>query len=136
MYIDTSRITRGGKTYTRHLLRASYRANGKVLHRTLAHVSPCSAAESEAIRLALRPQGELEHLGTLPDAIPVQQGPSFGAVWTVSHVARRLGIAQALGTTRDGQRALWPVIARGIDQGARLAAVRLAMAHAACDVLG
>ena len=29
MYIDTSRITRGGKTYTRHLLRESYRANGK-----------------------------------------------------------------------------------------------------------
>jgi hypothetical protein len=31
MYIDTSRITRGGKTYTRHLLRESYRAHGKVL---------------------------------------------------------------------------------------------------------
>ena len=31
MYIDTSHITRGGKTYTRHLLRESYRANGKVV---------------------------------------------------------------------------------------------------------
>src|SRR5256884_6138602 len=136
MYIDTSRITRGGKTYTRHLLRESYRAHGKVLHRTLANVSHCSEAEIEAIRLALRHKGELEHLGTIQDAITLQQGPSFGAVWTVYHVARRLGIEQALGTTREGKLALWQVMARVIDQGSRLSAVRLAMAHAACDVLG
>jgi Transposase DDE domain len=135
-YIDTSHITRGGKTYTRHLLRESYRAHGKALHRTIANVSHCSAAEIEAIRLALRHKEELEHLGTLQDAITLQQGLSFGAVWTVYQGARRLGIAQALGTTRDGKLALWQVIARVIDQGSRLSAVRLAMAHAACDVLG
>jgi hypothetical protein len=136
MYIDTSRITRGGKTYTRHLLRESYRAHGKVLHRTIANVSHCSEAEIEAMRLALRHKEALEHLGTIPDAITLQQGMSFGAVWTVYHVARRLGIEQALGTTREGKLALWQVIARVIDQGSRLSAVRLAMSHAACDVLG
>jgi Transposase DDE domain len=136
MYIDTSHITRGGKTYTRHLLRESYRANGKVLHRTIANVSHCSAAEIEAMRLALRHKEALEHLGTIQDAITLKQGLSFGAVWTVYHVARRLGIAQALGTTREGKLALWQVIARVIDQGSRLSAVRLAMSHAACDVLG
>src|SRR5712691_5679136 len=136
MYIDTSHITRGGKTYTRHLLRESYRANGKVLHRTIANVSQCSEAEIEAMRLALRHKEALEQLGTIQDAITLQQGPSFGAVWTVYHVARRLGIAQALGTTRAGKLALWHVIARVIDQGSRLSAVRLAMAHAACAVLG
>jgi hypothetical protein len=136
MYIDTSRITRGGKTYTRHLLRESYRANGKVLHRTIANVSHCSAAEIEAMRLALRHKEDLEHLGTVQDAVTLKQGVSFGAVWTVYHVARRLGIAQALGTTREGKLALWQVMARVIDQGSRLSAVRLAMSHAACDVLG
>jgi len=136
MYIDTSHITRGGTTYTRHLLRESYRANGKVLHRTIANVSHCSAAEIEAMRLALRHKEELAHLGTIQDSITLQHGVSFGAVWTVYHVARRLGIAKALGTTRDGKLALWPVSARVIDQGARLSAVRLAMAHAACDILG
>src|SRR6266571_4074751 len=136
MYIDTSRILRGGKTYTRHLLRESYRANGKVLHRTLANVSHCSEAEIEALRLALRHKGELQHLGTIQDAITLKQGLSFGAVWTVYHVARRLGIEKALGTTREGKLALWQVIARVIDQGSRLSAVRLAMAHAACDILG
>ena len=136
MYIDTSRITRGGKTYTRHLLRESYRASGKVLHRTMANVSHCSEAEIAAMRLALRHKEDLEHLGTIQDAITLKQGVSFGAVWTVYHIARRLGIEKALGTTREGKLALWQVIARVIDQGSRLSAVRLAMAHAACDVLG
>src|ERR671939_1866850 len=136
MYIDTSHITRGGKTYTRHLLRESYRANGKVLHRTIAHVSQCSAAEIEAMRLALRHKDDLEHLGTIQDALTLKQGVSFGAVWTVYHIARRLGIEKALGTTRAGKLALWQVMARVIEQGSRLSAVRLAMAHAACDVLG
>src|SRR5919198_1432118 len=136
MYLDTSHITRGGKTYTRHLLRESYRANGKVLHRTIANVSHCSEAEIEAMRLALRHKEDLEHLGTIQDAITLKQGLSFGAVWTVYQVARRLGIDKALGTTRDGKLALWQVLARVIDQGSRLSAVRLAMSHAACDVLG
>jgi hypothetical protein len=136
MYIDTAHITRGGKTYARHLLRESYRANGKVLHRTIANVSHCSEAEIEAMRLALRHKEELEHLGTIQDAITLKQGTSFGAVWTVYHIARRLGIEKALGTTREGKLALWQVMARVIDQGSRLSAVRLAMTHAACDVLG
>jgi transposase len=136
MYVDTSHITRGGKTYTRHLLRESYRANGKVLHRTIANVSHCSAAEIEALRLALRHKEDLEHLGSLQDAITLKQGVSFGAVWAVYHIARRLGIEKALGTTREAKLALWQVIARVIDQGSRLSAVRLAMSHAACDVLG
>jgi Transposase DDE domain len=136
MYIDTSHITRSGKTYTRHLLRESYRAHGKVLHRTIANVSHCSEAEIAALRLALRHKEDLEHLGAIQDAVTLKQGLSFGAVWTVYHVARRLGIAQALGTTREGKLALWQVIARVIAQGSRLSAVRLAMAHAACDVLG
>src|SRR5438128_1778299 len=136
MYIDTSHITRGGKTYTRHLLRESYRAHGKVLHRTIANVSHCSEAEIEAMRLALRHKEALEELGTIQDAVTLKQGVSFGAVWTVYHVARRLGIAKALGTTREGKLALWQVMARVIDQGSRLSAVRLAMSHAACDVLG
>jgi len=49
----------------------------------------------------------------------------------VHAVARELGIADALGHTRAGKLALWQVIARVIDQGSRLSAVRLATSHAA-----
>src|SRR5262245_61421860 len=136
MYVDPSPLTRGGKTYTRLLLRESSRANGQVLHRPIAKVSHCSEAELAALRLALRHKDALEPLGPLQDAITLQPGVSFGAVWTVYHIARRLGIDKALGTTRAGKRALGQGVARVLAQGSRLAAVRLAMSQAACAVLG
>jgi hypothetical protein len=136
MYADTSHSTRGGNTSTRHLRRASYRAHGPVLQRPMAHVSQGSEAESAAMRLALRHQEALEPLGTLQDALTLQHGVSFGAVGPGCQVARRVEIAQALGTTRAGTLALGPGLARVSKPGARLSAVRLAMAPAACAVLG
>jgi transposase len=135
MYLDTSRITVNGKTYTRHLLRESFRENGKVRHRTVANISNASPEEIEAVRLALRHKNELQNLGTLRQDVGLQQGPSVGAVVLVQQVAERLGIAEALGPSRPGKLALWQVIARVINQGSRLAAVRLATTHAACDLL-
>ena len=136
MYVDVSHVRQGGKTYTRYLLRESYRGDGKVKHRTIANLSACSAAEIEAIRLALRHEDNLSALGINPSDIVIKQGLSYGAVHVVYEVARSLGIVAALGTTREGLLALWQVIARVIDQGSRLSAVRLARAHAAKEILG
>jgi hypothetical protein len=61
MYVDVSHIRQGAKTYSRYLLRESYREDGKVKHRTIANLSGCSAAEIEAIRLALRTKITLRH---------------------------------------------------------------------------
>jgi len=135
MYLDISTLQRNGRTYQRVLLRESYRQNGKVKKRTLANLSTCSQEEIEAIQLALRHKHNLAQLGSVEQDLTVQQGPSVGAVWLVYQVARRLGIANALGNSREGKLALWQVIARTIDQGSRLSAVRLAGHHAACDVL-
>ena len=136
MYVDVSHIRQGDKTYTRYLLRESFRDNGKVKHRTIANLSGCSAAEIEAIRLALRHKDNLSALTTAPPQFTIKQGLSYGAVHVVYEVARSLGIDKALGTTRDGQLALWQVIARVIDQGSRLSAVRLARSHATQEILG
>jgi len=136
MHLDSSSTTSNGKTYHRHLLRESYREAGKVKHRTIANLSRCSPEEIEAIRLALRHKGDLEAMIAERPALRERQGLSVGAVWTLYQVARRLGIEQALGDSRAGRLALWQVIARAIGQGSRLSAVRLAMSHAACDVLG
>ena len=138
MYVDVSHIRQGGKTYTRYLLRESYREDGKVKHRSIANLSGCSDAEIEAIRLALRHKDKLSalELDTNPSAIVIKQGLSYGAVHLVHEVARSLGIVAALGPSRDGLLALWQVIARVIDQGSRLSAVRLARAHAAKEILG
>ena len=136
MYVDTSTVRSAtGKTYTRHLLRESYREGGKVKHRTIANLSSCSAEEIEAIRLALRHKQDLTELVSMKDDLCLEQGLSVGALWTVFDVARRVGIVDALGWDREGKLGLWQVIARVIDQGSRLSAVRLAGSHAACDVL-
>lgn len=137
MYVDSSTSKQGEKSYTRHLLRESYREGKKVKHRTIANLSQCSAEEIAAIRLALRHKKNLSELTTGKEESFLQkQGLSIGAVWLVYDMARQLGIVAALGTTRDGKLGLWQVIARVIDQGSRLSAVRLAGSHAACDILG
>ena len=136
MRLDSIKKTANGKTYVSHLLRQAYRDNGRVRHRTIANLSRCSTEEIEAIRLALRHKGDLTQLGSLKDDLCIQQGLSVGAVFALSTLARRLGIERALGNSQDAKQALWQVLARVIDQGSRLSAVRLAGTHAACDVLG
>jgi len=132
MHVDQAK---SGK-YSRVLLRESYRDGGKVKHRTIANLSACSPAEIDAIRLALRHKDDLTALGLLSENVALRQGLSVGGVWLVYDLARQLGIEQALGTSRQGKLALWQVIARVLEQGSRLSAVRLAASHAACDMLG
>jgi hypothetical protein len=66
----------------------------------------------------------------------MHEGRSVGAVWCVAKVAGRLGITTALGRGRQARLALWQVIARVIEQGSRLSAVRLHDTHAMADVIG
>jgi hypothetical protein len=87
------------------------------------------------MKLALEHKEDLTQLGSIRDDLRLCQGDSVGAVWLVYKMACRLGIASALGDSRDGKLALWQVIARVIDQGSRLSAVRFAAHHGACDIL-
>jgi len=134
MYVDTW-TSKNGK-YTRHLLRQSFREGRKIKHRTIANISHCSDEEIAAIRLALKHKDNLSSLGSINDSVTLKQGVSVGAMWLVYAMAKELGIAAALGPSRQGKLALWQVIARVIDQGSRLSAVRLACCHAACEALG
>jgi transposase len=136
MFVDTCTYKANRKTYTRHLLRESFREKGKVRHRTLANLSRASDEEIQAIKLALKNKHQLEQLGNIDQDIDVKQGLSLGAVMTLWQLAQKTGLAKALGSSQDAKQALWQVFARVIDQGSRLSAVRLATSHAACDVLG
>jgi len=124
-----------GKTYQSIYLRESYRDGDHVRKRDIANLTHCDPKEVAAIELALQFKGNLAALGSL-DNIRLSQGPSVGAVWVIVETARRLGIEHALGGGFAGQLALWQVVARVLEQGSRLSAVRLAQVHAACDVLG
>jgi hypothetical protein len=124
-----------GKTYQSIYLRESYREGDHVRKRNIANLTHCDPKEIAAIELALQFKGNLAALSSL-DKIQLAQGPSVGAVWVIVETARRLGIEQALAGGFAGQLALWQVVARVLEQGSRLSAVRLAQVHAACDVLG
>lgn len=157
MFIDSSTY-RGpnGKRYSRVLLRSSHRENGKVVHRTLGNLSSCSPEEIQAVRLALQHKEQLTEIinrfqlsppSQSPPAPPTSsaptaaadahftQGPSVGALILLSALAKELGISEVLGEDRQGKLALWQVIARALDQGSRLSAVRLARDLGAATVL-
>ncbi len=122
------------KIYQSVLLRESYREGGKVKKRTIANLSGCKPEEIAAIKLALKHKDDLTEIGSLK-SVELQEGLSVGAVWTVYQMAKRTGIEKSLGKGFAAKLAMWQVIARVIEQGSRLSAVRLAQTHAACDVL-
>jgi len=136
MHIARSSWTsKNGKTYQSVWLRQTYR-EGKATHkRDVANLKGCSREEIDAIELALKHRGNLAALASIKD-VKIKEGLSVGAVWTVYEVARGLGLEKVLGQEHAGKLALWQVIARVLDQGSRLSAVRLARVQAACDVLG
>jgi transposase len=136
MHIVENKSNQGKKIYQSILLRESYRKDGKVKKRTIANLSHCSAEEISAIKLALQYKDDLSKLVHLEDDVKLQEGLSVGAVWVVYQIAKRIGIEGALGKEFNGKLSLWQVIARVIDQGSRLSAVRLGQVHAACDILG
>jgi transposase len=128
-------VSGNGKVYQSIYLRESYREGNRVRKRNIANLTHCDPQEVAAIELALQFKGNLAALGSL-DKVELSQGLSVGAVWTAYETARRLGILKVLGNDFNGQLALWQVLARVLEQGSRLSAVRLAQVHAACDVIG
>ena len=141
MYVERIKSKQGNKTYEQVLIRESYREKGaaktRVKHRTLLNITKCPRAVQDAIALALKdPERILEQAQRQEKAFTLHEQRSVGAVWAVAKVAERLGIVKALGQGRQGQLALWQIIARVIEQGSRLSAVRLHETHALAEVVG
>ncbi|SHI16438.1 IS1634 family transposase [Desulfofustis glycolicus] len=141
MHIHRVKSKRGDKVYTQILLRESYRERGehgsKVKKRTLLNLTKYPESVISAIELALKHKDnlpELEHL--LGSSVKHTQGRSVGALWVLLHVCRDLGLDKIIGSSRHGLLCLWMIMARLIEQGSRLSAVRLADEHAVCELLG
>jgi hypothetical protein len=141
MHIHRTTSRRGNKVYTQILLRESYRERteqgSKVKKRTLLNLTKYPAAVVKAIELALKHKDnlpELEHL--LGSSVKQKQGRSVGAVWVLLHLCRELGLDKIVGPSRNGLLCLWLIMARLIEQGSRLSAVRLAEEHAVGELLG
>jgi hypothetical protein len=132
MYID---ISKSGK-YRRVLLRESYREDGKVKKQTVANISNCSDDSIAILQFALRNADKLPEILSNHYEMDISHGKSVGAVFVAAEIARRTGITKALGSDRQSDLALWQIIARLIDQGSRLSAVRLHQTHALAEAIG
>ena len=136
MYIDTSKTTIRGKTYSRCLLRESYRQDGKVKHRTIANLAKWSPELVQMLKAALAGKLLPADRVVTAESIGIHQGQAFGAVYVLARLAQRLKITKALGKSPFLLTVLWLIFARIIDQGSRLSAARLAKRHAVKEVLG
>ena len=149
MYITRSSWTnRSGKTYNSIWLKESYRENGKVKSRYILNLKDWPEGAISALQLALDAESKSnaatdnesivdksETIQVLPQQISLNQGLSVGALFTVSQIAERLGIVDALGNDFQAKLALWQICARVIEQGSRLSAVRMANLHATASIL-
>jgi transposase len=133
MYVDKCTATQNGKTYTRYLLRESKREGKKTIKTTILNITPWGEQTCEAIRFALSHQNNLQELNIKPldirsitAQLHLQQDKPIGDVWFLQQLATKTGIVAALGDSKEARLALWQIIARTLDQGSRLSAVRLA----------
>lgn len=121
MHVVTTRRHYKDRTYETHLLRRSYRAEGKVKNETLANLSHLPAETIEVIRRSL--QGET--FVAAGAAFAITRARPHGHVAAVAAMARRLGLPALLGPAgaeRDLAFAL--IIARACQPGSKLATVR------------
>jgi transposase len=133
MYVDKSTATKNGKKYTRYLLRTSTRKGKKTIKTTILNITPFGEQTCEAIKFALANKDKLTELGiptndlnTISKTLQMTQDKPIGDVWLIHQLSTKLGITEALGDSEEGRLALWQIIARTLDQGSRLSAVRLA----------
>lgn len=134
MYItETVSTGKNGKKHKSILLRESYRENGVVKNRTIASLTKCPPEQVEAMKYALK---NPDHKSL--KNCELTQGKSVGAVYTLYELIKRSGIERCLKPLGDPQKiklAIWLIIARIIQQGSRLSAVRLHKIHALSSVL-
>jgi transposase len=135
MYLDRQDFPlKNKKTYTRILLRESFREKGKVKKRTIANLSQMPPELVKAIERELKGKTKISKTVDASE-IKTKIGISLGAVFTLHQLCKKLGIVKMLGKSRFAKLAEWMIISRLIEPKSKLATVRLANNHAACDVL-
>ena len=124
-----------GKTYQTHLLRRTYREDGKVKHQTLGNLSHLPSDLIDIIRRRLQSgqplllgDGNFEILRSLP----------HGHVAAVLGTMRKIGFEEILGSQSCKERALVVamVVARIIDARSKLATARSLADQTAASSLG
>ena len=121
MHVATTRRHYKGKVYETHLLRRSYRQDGKVKHETLANLSHLPAEAIELVRRTLKG----ETFVAAADAFQIPRSLPHGHVALVWAMARQLDLPALLGQpSRQRDLALALVVARVVRPGSKLGTTR------------
>jgi transposase len=110
------------KVYQTHLLRRTYREDGKVKHETVGNISHLPEPVIELIRRALRG----EDVVPVDTVFQIERSLPHGHVAAVLGTLRRLGLDGLIASRRDRQRDLVVamIVARVIDPRSKLATAR------------
>ena len=121
MHVVTTRRQYKNKVYETHLLRRSYRQDGKVKNETLANLSHLPPETVEAVRASLAGKTLVE----AGSGWEVERSLAHGHVAAVWAMADRLGLAKLLGPAcAERDLALALVVARAVRPGSKLATTR------------
>ena len=108
--------------YSSVLVRQSYRAGGKVKHRTLANLSKLPTAAVDAVRAVLRG----EQVGPLAESFEILRALPHGAVLAVLGELRQLGLDKLIAARprRERELSVAMIASRILEPASKLATVR------------
>jgi len=102
VHVVTTKRHYRGRVYQTHLLRRSFRENGKVKNETLGNLSHLPDAVIDLIRRALRG----EQLRPVAEQFAIVRSPHHGHVQAVLTAMGRLGFARLLAARPSREREL------------------------------
>jgi transposase len=102
IHVVTNRRQGKGREYVSHLLRRSYREDGRVKNETVGNISHLSEELVELVRAGLRG----EPVGRLAEGFAIERSLPAGHVLAALAMARRLELARLLDRQRSGERDL------------------------------
>lgn len=131
MYIQHISRKVKGKVYTSVVLAESYRQDGKMKRRIISTLTNWPQWLIEDLQKVLR-GGVVTRL----EDIPYRQGKSFGAMYVLYQMSKKIGMEEVLGKSPGGRMALFQIFARLLTRGSRLyAATRWAKQQAVSELL-
>lgn len=99
MYVSTTIRKRNGKAYKNHLIRSSYRENGKVKHKTICNISHLPADLIESIRKRLKIGKPLEANG-----FSITRSLPHGHVKALLQLIKNIGLDQVIAAKPSPER--------------------------------
>jgi hypothetical protein len=121
MHVATTSRHYKDKVYETHLLRRSFREDGKVKNETLANLSHLPAEAIEAVRTVLRG----ERVVRAHDALDIVRALPHGDVAAVSEMARQVDLGKLLGPpSRERDLAMALVVSRVVRPASKLSTIR------------